>query len=282
MIKTWGLFSKQFLLLAVGSVLCAASVKGLIMPHGFLSRGMTGLALVIYYQWPVLPVALLYVLINIPIFALGLYFVGRRFVLFSILGMVIYSSALYLMSWELPLSDPLLAALVAGGLSGTGSALILRSFGSVGGSDILCVIMNKFLSISLGTGAILINGCIMLLSVLVYPVEIIFYTLVFVFVSALFTDKVFHGMSKRRMAIIISAKWEKVAKALTQHRIGVTMLNGRGGYSGGEWKLLYSVVPAYSVPLLKQVVTEIDDEGFIAIMDAEDVTDPDVGNQPHW
>ena len=139
----------QTLLLTSGSILCALAVKALILPHGLLARGMTGFALIIYYIWPVIPLGLLYCLINIPVFLLGWRFVGRRFIKYSLLGMVIYSATLSLINCEINLSDPLLAVIIAGALSGAGTALILRSYGSSGGSDILCVILNKLFSITL-------------------------------------------------------------------------------------------------------------------------------------
>ncbi|HQQ85992.1 MAG TPA: YitT family protein, partial [Candidatus Marinimicrobia bacterium] len=272
----------QTLLLTSGSILCALAVKALILPHGLLARGMTGFALIIYYIWPVIPLGLLYCLINIPVFLLGWRFVGRRFIKYSLLGMVIYSATLSLINFELNLSDPLLAVIIAGALSGAGTALILRSYGSSGGSDILCVILNKLFSITLGTGAILINAVVLILSAFIFPIEKVFYTLVFIFVSGLFTNKIFHGLANRRTAIIISDQWEIIVEKLNAHRIGVTLIKGQGGYHGAGCTLLYSVIPARSVSLLKRLVTEVDDQAFIAIMEADDVTGVEIGNQPHW
>lgn len=272
----------QALLLLAGSLLSAFAVKALLMDHSLLSSGVTGFALIIYYKWPVLPVSVIYVLITIPVFALGWRFVGRRFVLYSLCGMIMYTLALSLITLNLKVDDPMLATLIAGALSGTGSALFLRSYGSSGGSDILCVILNKFFSTTLGTGAILINVLVLSLSALMFPIEKVLYTFIFIFVSAYFTDKIFHGMAKRRTAIIISDQWEAIVEALKPHRIGVTLLNGQGGFRGEKRTLLYSVLMAQSVPLLKRVVKKIDGAAFIAIMQADDVTGVEVGNQPHW
>jgi uncharacterized membrane-anchored protein YitT (DUF2179 family) len=128
--------------------------------------------------------------------------------------MVIYSATLSLINCEINLSDPLLAVIIAGALSGAGTALILRSYGSSGGSDILCVILNKLFSITLGTGAILINAVVLILSAFIFPIEKVFYTLVFIFVSGLFTNKIFHGLANRRTAIIISDQWEIIVEKI--------------------------------------------------------------------
>lgn len=277
-------FFYQTLILVSGSVLCAFSVKVLLMHHNLLSHGTTGLALLIFYKCPGLglPMSVIYLLINLPVFVLGWRFVGRRFILYSMWGMLIYSAALYLMRLELDVGDPMLATLAAGAISGTGVALIMRSYGCGGGSDILCVILNKFFAITLGTGAMLINIVILSALALAFPIEKVLYTLVFIFVSAQFTDKVFHGFTRRRTAIIVSDQWQAITVALNAHRIGVTLLHGQGGFRGEKRTLLYSVLTARSLPVLKRVAKTIDDNAFIAIMQADDVTGVEVGNQPHW
>ena len=184
---------------------------------------------------------------------------------------------------ELALADPMLCAVTAGALSGIGVAVILRSYGSSGGSEILSVILNKLFGITIGTGAMIVNAAVLVLSVLLFPLEKVLYTLVFVFVSSQFTNQVFHGLARRRTALIMSEQWQAVAEALTRkHKFGVTLLSGHGGFEGMARKLLYSVVQRQEVSALKRTVNEIDGNAFITIMDADDVTGVEIGNQPHW
>jgi uncharacterized membrane-anchored protein YitT (DUF2179 family) len=67
-----------------------------------------------------------------------------------------------------------------------------------------------------------------------------------------------------------------------KHKFGVTLLSGHGGFEGTERKLIYSVVLRQEVSALKRAVNEIDKNAFVAIMDADDVTGVEIGNQPHW
>lgn len=283
MTKRLNEFVRHTILLAVGSAICALAVKGILMPHGFLSRGMTGAALIVYYKWPVLPIGVIYLLMNIPVFALGWRFVGVRFVLYSLWGMVLYAVMLYLITVRIEISDKMLGAVVAGAMSGIGVAVILRSYGSTGGAEILCVIMNKVLSITLGTGSLILNAVVLTVAAMLFPIENVLYTLVCAVVSAQATDVVFHGLTKRQAAIIISDNWKDIARELTNtHRVGVTLINGQGGYQGADKTILYSVVNRANVSSLKKVVLDNDPNAFIALATAEDVTGVEVGNQPHW
>ena len=276
-------FSYNTLLLVIGGAICAVSVNGILIPQGFLSSGMTGVTLIIFYTYPVLPVAAMYLLINIPVFVMGGFFVGLRFVLYSIWGMAIYSFMLALLDVNIATGDNMLNAVIAGGLNGIGVAIVLRSRGSAGGSEILSVIMNKVFSITLGTGAIIINVIVLLVSSRIFPMEKVLYTLVYIVVSTQATDFVFHGLSRRKAAFIVSDKWREVLHELTdRHRVGVTLLSGHGGYHGTEKTVLYTVINRRRVSALKKAVIDRDPKAFIAIMGASDVTGVEVGNQPRW
>lgn len=276
-------FARHTALLTLGSALCALAVKGILLPQGFLSRGLTGAALIVHYAYPALPVGTAYLLMNIPVFCLGWRFVGKRFALYSLWGMVIYSGLLYAMTFRIEIADKMLSAVVAGALSGAGVAIVLRSYGSTGGAEILSVILRKLFLIPLGTGSMILNAAILAVAVVLFPLEAVLYTLVYVALSSRITDAVFHGLTKRQAAIIISDRWEEIARELTtDHRIGITRIDGWGGYQRTSKTILYSVINRKNMSLLKRVVLDKDPSAFVAIMTAEDVTGVEVGNQPHW
>ena len=78
----------NLLLIAAGSVISALAVKGIRIPKQFLAGGFTGLAMLIHYALPGIPVGAAYLAINIPVFIFGWMFVGRRFFFYSIAGCV--------------------------------------------------------------------------------------------------------------------------------------------------------------------------------------------------
>ncbi|MFC1501082.1 YitT family protein [Elusimicrobiota bacterium] len=270
-------------LLFAGCSLCAFSVCGIILPQKFIIGGLTGVSLVIYYHFPSFPLGLIYWALNIPIFIIGWRFVGKRFVLYSAWGMAIYGILLSIFPWRLDIKDPLLSVIVAAVISGIGFAIILRSYGSTGGADILCVIMNKMLSIPLGTGAFLINAVVVVIAARFFSLEKVLYAAVFILISTLVTNKVFHGLSQRRAVLIISDRWKEIADEFTRScRTGMTFINGKGCYKGADKTILYSVVNRSMVSEVKRIAKEKDPHAFVSIMEAVDVTSVEVGNQPHW
>lgn len=281
--KRLGDFIYNTFLLSAGGAICAISVNGILIPQEFLSSGMTGVTLAFYYKFPVIPVGFMYLLINIPVFIVGLIFVGLRFVLYSLWGMLLYSAMLFVFNFSIGIEDRMLAAVIAGGLNGVGVAVMLKSYGAPGGSEILSVIMNKFFSITLGAGGVIINAAVLLISYSFYPLDKVLYTLVYIIVSMWGTDFIFHGLSRRQAALIISDKWEDLLRELTEvHKIGVTLLHGRGGYHANKKMILYTVINRRTVSALKKTAVEIDPNVFISIINASDVTGVEVGNQPRW
>lgn len=270
-------------LLALGSGICAFAVKVILIPQGFLAGGLTGAALILHYIYPITSVAIIYAVINIPMFLIGGLFVSMRFMLYSLWGMLIYSLMLYLVSYQIDLADPMLAAVVAGCLSGIGSAIVLRSYGSTGGADIISVVLNKAFSIQIGAGKVLFNILILSISAFLFPAEKILYSIVYAIVSMLATNSVFHGLNKREAALIISEKSREIADILTaKYQLGVTKLHGRGGYQGSKKMILFSVVRRRDISSLKKIALKKDPDAFITVLTSEDVTGLQVGNQPHW
>ena len=275
----WNLF-----LLCAGSVVTAVGVNGLLIPHRFVSGGVTGLALLLHYLVPALSVALIYAVANVPLFLAGWFFISRRFFLYSIAGTIIFSSAI---AWVdlgvIPVQDQLLAAILAGLILGTGSGIILKSMGSAGGTDILSVILLQRFSIRLGTTRLAFNILVLAAAALLFSVEDALYTLIYLYVSAQIVDLVVTGLSQRKAVFIISPRWEKISpRILTEIHRGVTILRGQGAYSQREQQILYTVVTFREVATLKQIVRSEDPAAFVVISDTTEVMGHRIGNQPHW
>ena len=274
----WNLF-----LLFVGSLICAVAVNGILIPQAFFGAGFTGVSIVIHYLVPSFPVGALYLLLNIPVFALGWMYVGRRFFLYSIVGTLFFTGFLAWIHLLVPVHDRILSAILAGIITGIGSGITLRSLGSSGGLDILSVILLKRFSIRLGTTMLSLNSLILAAGAILFSLEAALYTMIFIFVSSYFLNLVVMGLSQRKAVFIISPQWEKISREIVE-RIdrGVTILQGKGGYTGNEMQILYTVIAFQELPRLKRLIRDIDPHVFVVVSDTLEVMGARIGNQPHW
>lgn len=273
----------NLVLIFCGSLLCAAAVKGILIPKQFLAGGVTGLALLVHYLLPKLPVGMIYFLLNIPLFAIGWMFVGRRFFLYSMAGTVIFSLVMFGPFPVFPIQDMILNALTAGIVTGIGAGIILRSLGSAGGLDILSVILFKKYSIRPGNTVLAFNAILLVSAIFHVSLEMVLYTLVHLYVSSHFVNFVLTGLSQRKAVTIISDHWQEISDEIKNrlHR-GVTVVKGEGGYTGREIQILYTVVTIIELSRFKEMIRKIDPQAFVVVTDTVEVMGRRIGNQPHW
>jgi uncharacterized membrane-anchored protein YitT (DUF2179 family) len=270
-------------LLILGSLLCAVAINGIIVPHRFVSGGVTGLALVLHYLFPFFSVALIYLLANVPLFIAGWFFISRRFFIYSTIGMLLFAGAVAWVDVGVPVQDKLLAAVLAGLIQGAGSGIILKSVGSAGGTDILSVILLQRFSIRLGTTVLGFNILVLSAAAFFFSLEDALYTLIYLYVSIKIVDLVVTGLSQRKSIFIISPNWERISsRILSEIHRGVTILRGQGAYSAREQQILYTVVTFQEVASLKQIVRKEDPNALVVVSDTTEVMGHRIGNQPHW
>jgi uncharacterized membrane-anchored protein YitT (DUF2179 family) len=254
----WNLF-----LITIGSFVFSFGVKSVAIPQGFISGGISGAALIVYYVVDFLPPGLWYLAMNIPIFILGWICVSRRFFFYSLYGMLLTSLFIDVIPWALPITDQLLSALTAGAIMGAGAGIALRSLGSMGGTDIIAVYLNQRFNINIGQFSFVFNVVLFTGSLFFIGLEHFLYSIFLVFVSSMVMDYFLGLFNQRKMVLIISEKPDELAKAIlnTIHR-GSTFLYGQGAYTGKRKKIILTVVNNIQLKRLEEVIFSIDPKAF--------------------
>ena len=274
---------RNLALILTGNVLNALCINGILIPFQFLSGGVTGLVLGAVYLIPRLNVSIVLFLMNVPIFALGYRFVGRRFFAYSIVGMTSLSLMLEFVHFRMPVHDPILAAVLAGILMGAGAGLVLKSRGSGGGTDVLSVILLNRFSVKIGSTFLAFNIVVLMIAAATVSLDAALYTLIYMYVTSNIIDVVVTGMSRRRAILIISRRPDQVAREILYRlKWSVTFLRAEGAYSGEPEKLIYTVVTIREMSRIKNLVKRADPDAIVVISDTLEVVGQRVGNQPHW
>lgn len=275
--------SWNLLLITIGSMIAAVGVNGILLPHQFVSGGITGVALALHYLLPWFPISALYFLLNVPIFALGWAFVGRRFFFYSLAGMVIFTVTLQWVHIPMPVHEKILAAVLAGIIVGTGSGITLWSKGSAGGTDIFSVILLNRFSIRVGTTALAFNILVLTAAAVLFSLDASLYSLIYLYVTSHVINTVLTGLSKRKAILIISNRWREInQKVLSELSRGVTVIEGQGGFSGQSEQILFTVISLRELSRLKSIVRATDPNAFVVVQDTLEVMGRRIGNQPHW
>ena len=251
----------------LGSLLYSLGLNLFYRPSQLLSGGLTGIAMLLNYQFG-FSTSLMVILLNIPMFILGFFLISRRFVLESLVGMLIFTGSIELFkNLSLPFNSPVTAIVLGGFLTGLGNGCIFRSGASVGGTDIISKTFHKYFSVNMATTALVINCVIVLVSAFIYGIDQAVLTVCAMFIASKVTTYVIDGIDHRRAILIVTEKKDTVAKALMEKLgRGITILDAHGAYTGNPNSILYCVISKHQLQTLKLIIKKEDPNAFFTII----------------
>jgi uncharacterized membrane-anchored protein YitT (DUF2179 family) len=258
----WNLF-----LISSGGLLFSIGVKCFAQQHGFISGGIFGTGMVIYYITGLGSSSLWYFLLNIPMFLLGLVFLSRRFIWYSLYGIISTTIISELVTYNFNAPNPLLASVAAGVLCGAGFGLILRSSGSDGGTTIVSIILYQKFNLRIGQTTFLYNLLLFAIGgFMIMSFEQIMYSLILVFLTSTIADSFGSLFNQRKMALIISPCYREIAADIFSklHR-GATFLRGQGAFTDQEKVLILTVVHNFQLRALEEIVFRHDQKAFVIV-----------------
>ena len=266
----------DYLLITLGALLQAISIRLFLVPGHLLNGGISGLAQLINF-YTKFPIGVMILIGNIPLLILGWrHLGGRRFAIRTAYAVVVVSVFTDFLVLFLPTSgfsnDLVLNTLYGGVISGIGYGLVYRGHGTSGGTDILVRIISNWRSIPISQSYLITDSLIMLLGGLAYSWRNALYAIIMLFISGIAAEITTEGPNVVRTAIIITNNPDQVSQSiLTDLERGVTAINATGVYSGTQRSMLYCVITRSEVSVLKSLVLEADPGAFIVIGQANEV-----------
>lgn len=275
---------KNFVFLTIAGIINAIGVTMFIAPVQLYDSGMSGTAILLSQITPEnWTLSLFLLFLNLPLFFIGLKKQGTVFSIYAIYTVCIYSVAAWLITDVLPVdvsiasplagTDLLLCALFGGIISGLGSGLAIRYGGAMDGVEVMAVIFAKRLGITVGTFVMAYNvllyvTCGIIMKSWILPL----YSIVTYAAGLKTVDFVVEGIDRSKAATIVTKNPKAVGSAVSEaFQCGITVMEGKGFYSGEEKTVLYVVVNRFQVPKLKELVKENDDTAYISIAEVADV-----------
>ena len=265
----------KYLVIIVGSAIYAAGFTFFLYPNSIVTGGATGIAMIINYL-TTLPVGVVTIILNVPLFILALRKLGLRFCIGSLVGMILASVFVDLYT---PLhinatSNLLLASLYGGLIEGTGLGLVYRVGASTGGSDIASKLLRaRYPYINLGTIILLVDMVVVVAFAVIFKkFDSVMYSIIAMFVSTRVVDFVLYGVSTSKLCFIITDSSDQIKDAINTslHR-GATLLHGEGAYSGRSKEVILCAVKKQQVVELRRLVRSIDENAFIIYTTAQEV-----------
>ena len=273
--RAWNLFL-DVLIIALGSAIYALGFDLFFSPNGLNAGGVTGLAMVFKKLTGLGSIGVLAIIMNVPLFLLGLKRLGGKFFFGSLLGMMVSNLAIDALPMVLPPAqvEPLLAALYGGVLSGLGLGLVFIRGASTGGSDIAVRLLQlRHRSFSMGKVMLMFDLVTVILTGLAYrDLNNALYSAVALYVNSIVLDAVIYGLDYSKVALIISDKYAEIVQAIDEKLDrGATLLHGQGAYTGQEKQVILVAIKQKQLAELKEAVSEIDRDAFVIVQNAHQV-----------
>lgn len=261
----------NLLLLTVGGIMLAACLQGVAKPQGFMTGGFMGVALLVdNMTGGILPVSAWYLLVSLPVFVWGFFFVGKVFLLYTAYGTLVTSVMGLVFNhfhFVLAVENELYAAIFGGVVMGAGCGIMMRSLGANGGLSVIAVALRRRWNVAVGQFSFLFNAVLFLGAAFFgTPLDKIIVSLIMVFLSSSVLDYVLGLFNQRKMVFIISEKGEAIGEAIrTTLGFGSTLLCGKGPYSGSARQILLSVTSNIVLKRMETLVYSIDPHAFFVV-----------------
>ena len=272
------------LMLTLAGIINAVGITIFLYPVNLYDSGISGTSMLLSQITPErFTLSFFLVILNIPLFLIGLKKQGWLFTLYDVYTVGIYSLVAWLITDIFPVdvsvasplagTDLLLCALFGGVISGVGSGLAIRFGGAMDGIEVMAVIFAKKLGITVGTFVMIYNVLLYIVCGIIIKSWILPLYSIVTYAAALKTvDFMVEGFDRAKGAMIITSKPDEICEVLTEaFESGMTKISAKGGYSGSDLTVVYFVVNRFQVAKMQEIVHEIDRNAYITISEVADV-----------
>lgn len=263
---------RRAILIFVGAAFVSVGLEIFLVPNKIIDGGIVGISIITAHLTDK-PLGLFLVLLNIPFLFIGYKQIGKTFALSTLYAVLLMSLGTWLLHPVKPLTlDPLLAAVFGGIILGIGVGMVIRSGGSLDGTEILAILFSKKTPFSVGEVVMFFNFFILSSAGFVFGWDHAMYSLIAYYIAFKMIDLTIEGFDESRSVWIISDNSREIGEAIISRLgRGVTFLQGEGGFSGGNKRVIFCVINRLEEAKLKSIVEELDKSAFLAVGNIHDV-----------
>lgn len=264
--------TKRALFIFLGAVLVSVSLEIFLVPNSIIDGGITGISIILSHLTG-MKLGMFLFLLNLPFLFIGYKQIGKTFAVSTLIAVIVMSiGTTLLIPVPVLTKDLLLSAVFGGIILGIGVGLVIRYGGSLDGTEIVAILLNKKSPFSVGEVVMFLNIFILGSAGFVFGWDRAMYSLIAYYIAFKTIDITIEGLDQSKSVWIISERHAEIGDTLVARLgRGVTYLNGEGGYSGDDKKVIFCVITRLEEAKLKSIVEEIDPSAFLAMGNIHDV-----------
>lgn len=261
-------------MIILGTFIMGISFSIFLEPNNISTGGFSGLSMIINTLLHSVGVnfltsSIIYLILNIGLFAIAFKLLGKNFALKALIGIVSFSAAMEIFALipSFQNYENVISALFGGIIMGFGMGIVVRFGGSTGGSDMIASIFrNKFKTLSIGKIVIVVDITVVTLSIFVYSngLELLPYTILALFLASKVADFTIEGYKQIKAYNIITTKPNEMAELImTRLQRGCTVHDAKGMHGKQNREILICLVSKFQIAELRRIINEIDPDAFV-------------------
>ncbi|TJX67800.1 YitT family protein [Soehngenia saccharolytica] len=262
---------KRFIYINVGLLIMTIGLYFFLMPSNLAVGGATGLAMILNYLIPSIPMGIILAALNVILFIIAFIAVGKDFGGYTIYSSFAFSAMIaifeYIIPMKGPFTDDLFINLIFGILiSGVGMGIVFNEDASTGGTDIIAKIINKYTGIAMGKSLLISDFLIVLFASFVYGARLGMYALLGIIINSFVIDKIISGFNVKMNMMIISKELDNINDfILNEIGRGTTIYIAIGGYSKEERRIINTIVSRSEYVRIRDYIRSVDNKAFISV-----------------
>ena len=265
----------EYGIITLGCALYALCFNWFFQPNNISMGGFTGVGQIINHLVPAIPIGIMSIVLNVPLFYIGVRKQGVKLLISSLYAMTIGSLMLDGLAavYTFQPMEPLLACVYGGVLLGISMGLMLMMGATTGGTELAARLLKyRLRNLSIGRLCLMIDVTVICCYALTFrSVNNALYGIIAMYISSLAMDAVIYGSVNAKIAYIISNSSDEIAQKLLKMDLGITLLDGKGGFSGDRKQVVLCAFKRSQIAAIKAAVTAIDPSAFIIVCEAHEV-----------
>ena len=262
----------KYVFILIGTVLAATGLEFFLVPNSIIDGGIVGISIIASHLTKI-PLGVFTFALNVPFVIFGYKQIGKTFAITTFFSITSFSFWVFVFH-PIPglTNDILLAAIFGGIILGVGVGLIIRYGGSLDGTEMVAIVLQKRTVFSVGQIVMFFNIFILSSAGLVFGWDRAMYSLLAYFIAYKAIDIIIEGVDETKAAFIVTEKGEEIAAAINARLgRGVTILEGKGSFSQADKTVLYSVISRLELSKLRNIIHDYDHNAFVTISDVYDI-----------
>lgn len=266
----------EFIGLIIGCIIMSIGINMFFKPNNIAPGGLSGLSVIISNATGV-QTSVIMLAMGLPLLGFSVKILGKKDATKTLIGMIILSVCLTLtdsLSQMSVTEDVLLSAIFGAILLGVGLGVVFRVDGSTGGTDLIALLLHRIIpAVPVSKFLVLLDGCVVFLSgILNKNIETMLYSAIALYVIVKVIDAIIEGFDYSKAFMIITEKEIEIRNSIVNDiKRGITILEGRGGYTNNQKSILLVVVKRKQEIQLKKLVKSIDPNAFTIVSEVHEV-----------